>query len=228
MGTILLYAKIIAHVMTSFIYFSILLADPGREAARSLAEVANAIPQASFTYRRVLDYVDPKFRHELTAEMYVDFRAKSGPINAKFLGRSADWTSAFNGNVLFHQSRGNPTRSKFKPDASEFESTWVMVNSLVGLGRSLDSLLADPHQRFELKAPNELSFTIEKRELGPIKLINAGYDPRYTIEFDPQTKIPSKITQLLANGKDTITTIFTNWNLKPVEPPKDAWIPKAS
>lgn len=220
--------------MYALLLFCSLAADPGRESALSIADAVKALNQVSFGYRRVLDYTEPKYHHELSAEMFVDFSAKSAPLYAKFhargksLGSGSGWTSVFNGQVLFIQTDGRPADSILKPKAGDFEPTYVMKNSILGLSKNLESLIADAGQGIALTEANQIRFTLTKKELGPIKLVDAGYDPTYTIDFDSKTKLPTKIVQILANGTDTIETTFTKWNLNPTPPEAKDWAPKGS
>jgi hypothetical protein len=207
-------------------YLLTTLAQSPKDELLRLADAVGGLKRASFSYRRDLSYQSDGYKHTLTADMYVEFGRGWAPIRARFQATSSDSFEVFNGQTYRLMTKGKEMVREEAPKASYFDPLSVLKNSLIGLSASLRAAANDAGASIEFgkdaTGNPKILLDLKGKELGLSKsLVPVEYTPRYEISVDTKSGLPTKIVQFLRNRKDTITTVFTNYNLAPKEP--DNW-----
>ncbi len=197
----------------------------GLAVAQKLIAALNAIDRVSYSYTRIVDYPVNNYHHELKVETYAEFDPGLKPVGARFQIMGTGWRQVFDGRTYFYQANGKTAEAIAGPADHDITTLSPMKNAPVGLARSLLALIDRKAARFSINSEGTLEFRTKGLEIGPCGLEEVGYAPRYLIELNSATSLPKRILHHLANQKDTIETIFRNWNLQPAPRTKESWLP---
>ena len=181
-----------------------------------------SLDKVSFTYRRILDYKAPAYHHDGTWRVVGEVQREGAlPFKRLWVENKDFGASGYDGRVYWSKDASDgKVRGTVEPKPTEFDDMSALRNNIFGLSRSLRAALkADPlsvraipdagaHVVLEwdcVKSRPTISVPLEPMEVSC----------RFRMEFDKMSWLPIKITQFLVQEGDTITTMFSGWNLAP-------------
>jgi hypothetical protein len=175
-----------------------------------------SISSVAFTYQRTLDYKSSNNYFNQTTWRVTLQVDRSTALGAKYRIESQTYLPAgYDGDVAWQVNQSGPVSTTFNPPLEHFDSISAFYNSILGLAATLKA--AKKHPEVKIKSTGKGEFRVDYGTNRPslIKAIERVDQPYQCAYFFDPNGMPIKFVAQLEKPGDTITTKFSDWDLKP-------------